>query len=165
MAKDEAEAGGGKAGGDKAGGVVAAALLLTVTGGGAFALVTLAGGEPAAPCEAAARTGEDGHAEAPEPAGYVSLEPIAVSLAPGAGARTLRIGIALGLTGDAHHLEEADVLRLKDGFLDALRRAKAADIADPDALPALRADLLAEARGVLGEGVVATLLITDFLMR
>lgn len=146
------------------GGLLATLALVVAAGGGAFGLVTLVPSEEPAACETA--TAEDAPMpKAPIAAQYIALEPLAVALKPDAGARTLRIGLALGLSDSHQSLDEADVLRLKDGFLDSLRQTDSAAITDPDAMPALRAALLSEARLILGEGAVASLLITDFLMR
>lgn len=143
------------------GGLLTTLALVAVAGGGAFALVSLVPQNAVPGCETTVA-----HPPiAPSAAKYIALDPLAVALKPDAGARTLRIGLALGLS-DAHaELAEADILRLKDGFLDSLRKTDSAAITDPTAMPALREALLTEARLILGEGAVASLLITDFLMR
>ncbi|WP_031554736.1 flagellar basal body-associated FliL family protein [Parvularcula oceani] len=151
----------------KRSGLMGTVLLGVVAAAGGFGVVSFAtSSRPAVACEAApeAEAAPEEDAVKPAAASYAALDPFAVALAPDAGARTLRIGIALGLTDDHHSLDEADVLRLKDGFMDDLRAVETVVLTDPAAMPQLRERLLGRARTVLGEDLVAELLITDFLL-
>ncbi|MBB4659623.1 flagellar basal body-associated FliL family protein [Parvularcula dongshanensis] len=148
----------------KKGGALGIAALALIAGGGTFAMVKIASSGLAPSCAAeAGPIAAEEHHDVPA-AAYVALEPVVVSLRPGIGARSLRIGIALGMTDDHAALEEAQVLRLKDGFLGDLRAVTPDTVSDPEALPALREQLLHRARSVLGPGAVAEILITDFMM-
>jgi flagellar basal body-associated protein FliL len=128
-----------------------------VAGAGAFAFVWYSAAEPE-PCEVM----EAKPAAAADR--YVALEPMVVALSPEAGAQILRIEIALGLAGKGADLSTSDVLRLRDRWLDALRTVDTGMITDPERMPALRTELLTLSRSVLGEAVVAEILITEFMM-
>lgn len=138
--------------------MLATLALLPVAGAMGFGLVKLAPAAAPSSCEAA-------KGPIAEAASYATLDPIVVALAPEAGARSLRIGLAVGMADDHASLSDTDVLRLRDGFLDALRRVDSGVVTDPEAMPHLREELLGAARSILGEHVVASVLVTEFVMR
>lgn len=140
---------------------LAAALAL---GGGAFYAVwsgMILGPDEAAPVE------EAEPAEKPKPLGdiaFLPLEPMLVSLAPGAGSNHLRFRAELEV--GAAHLD--DVTRLQPRVVDVLnsylRAVDPAVLADPGALTRLRAQMLRRAQIVTGEGRVKDLLIMEFVL-
>lgn len=116
-------------------------------------------------CEVVEHDEPDPEELAARAAKYVSLEPITVSLGPDAGAKHLRISLALGTPDDSEELTEVEFLRLRDQFLEQLRTADLQLIKDPKAMPTLKAMLLAKAQSTLGQDEVYSVLITDFLMK
>lgn len=139
-------------------GAVAAALL----GGGAFLAVYTGRIGP----EMFAGGGGHG-AQAVAPIGdiaFLAMEPITISLPPGASARHLRFGGQLEVAA----AQEAPVRELMPRILDVLNTyLRAVDVRDleaPSAIPRLRAQMLRRIQVVTGEGRVRDLLITEFIL-
>jgi flagellar FliL protein len=104
---------------------------------------------------------------APAPVGeiaFVPLDPIVISLPPGASARYLRFIGQL----EVEPAEAAEVTRLMPRILDVLntylRAVEIRDLEQPSALARLRAQMLRRIQVVTGEGRVRDLLITEFIL-
>ncbi|WOI52696.1 flagellar basal body-associated FliL family protein [Parvularcula sp. LCG005] len=153
----------------KSGGIMSILPLAVVAAGATFGMVWMA----SAPAESAVGSCE--FAVAPEPvdieeltlraANYVTLEPITVTLGPDAGAKHLRMTIALATPEESQGLTDVQFLRLRDRFLERMRTVDSKMISDPEAMPQLKETLLAQAQATLGEDKVFGILITDFLMK
>lgn len=95
---------------------------------------------------------------------YIPIENITVTLAPGSGARFLR------LSGQIEVAESslADMERLHPRFLDLmntyLRALEVSDLTEPAAIIRLRAQLLRRLQVIAGEGHVRDFLITEFVI-
>ena len=135
---------------------------LLAGGGGFFAVwsgLILAPADPAA--EAAAAAEEAG--PLPDIA-FVPIDPIIVSLPPGARSTHLRFGAQLEVGKE--HAAEVQMLmpRVADVLNGYLRAVDTADLEDPAALIRLRAQMLRRVQIVTGEGRVRDLLITEFVL-
>jgi flagellar FliL protein len=106
-----------------------------------------------------------------EPAGevvadvaFVPMEPIMISLPPGASARHLRFTGQL----EVEPKLGAEVTRLMPRILDVLntylRAVDVKDLEQPAAIARLRAQMLRRVQVVTGEGRVRDLLITEFVL-
>ena len=110
--------------------------------------------------------GEGGETEAALPPGvaFVPIEPIMVSLPPGAPARLLRFSGQLDVPPE-HAAEVAAVMpRVVDVLNTFLRAVEPRDLQEPAALAPLRAQMLRRIQVVTGEGQVRDLLITEFVL-
>jgi flagellar FliL protein len=155
--------------GKKGGGIMSVLPLAVIAAAGTFGMVWYA----AAPAPTVAAACETEHAADIVPpeelearaANYLKLEPILVTLGPEAGARHLKIEVVLGTPSDIEALTEVEHLRLRDQFLERLRLVDTSVLTDPAAMPALKDELLVQARSTLGADAVYSVLITDFLMK
>ena len=95
---------------------------------------------------------------------FVALDPIMISLAPGAAAKHLRFGGQL----EVEPARAAEVTALMPRVLDVLNTyLRAVDVKDleaPAALARLRAQMLRRIQVVTGEGMVRDLLVTEFVL-
>lgn len=135
-------------------GVVLAALL---GGGGFYATYAglLFGAHPAV---------EEGPEAAPLPdIAFVPVEPVVISLGPGASASHLRFTAQLEVAKP--YAAEVAVLqpRILDVLNGYLRAVDVAELEDPAALVRLRAQMLRRVQIVTGEGRVRDLLVTEFV--
>lgn len=103
------------------------------------------------------------HGAAPEVA-FVPLEPIMISLPPGASARHLRfsaqIEVEPGMTAEVAALSP----RIVDALNTYLRAVDVRDLENPAALPRLRAQMLRRVQVVAGAGRVRDLLVAEFIL-
>jgi flagellar FliL protein len=103
-----------------------------------------------------------------EPAGlevaFVPMEPIMISLPPGASARHLRFTGQLEVE-PPYAAEVAGLApRVTDTLNTYLRAVEVRDLENPAALQRLRAQMLRRVQVVTGEGRVRDLLITEFIL-
>jgi len=142
----------------KSGLIVGLAGALALGGGGFFAIFS---GmiDPAALLKSEAPA----HAPADEVA-FVALDPIMISLAPGASARQLRFSGQLEvepqLAGEVTML----MPRILDVLNTYLRAVDVRDLEQPASVARLRAQMLRRIQVVTGEGRVRDLLITEFIL-
>ncbi|ADM09629.1 flagellar motor protein [Parvularcula bermudensis HTCC2503] len=151
------------------GGFLFTGVLSVVAAASTFGMVWFAAAPPP-PVDAAACAGFTAEPLTPEEieartAKYVALEPFTVSLGPDAGAKHLRMSVALGRPADAVELSESEHLRLRDKLLERLRKVELTTITDPDGMPALKESLLDQAQATLGPDTVYNVLVTEFVMR
>ncbi len=96
--------------------------------------------------------------------GFVKMEPIIVSLPPGASARHLRFIGQLELV-PAHVAEVQQLMpRIMDVLNTYLRAVEVADLEQPASISRLRAQMLRRIQVVTGEGKVRDLLISEFIL-
>ncbi len=95
---------------------------------------------------------------------FVPMEPIMISLPPGAHARLLRFTGQLEVA-PAHAAEVTMLMpRIIDVLNTYLRAVDVRDLEDPAASMRLRAQMLRRVQVVTGEGRVRDLLVTEFVM-
>ncbi len=109
-----------------------------------------------------------GHDDAPEgvagDVAFVAMDPIMISLPPGASARHLRFTGQLEVAPE-HAAEVAALLpRVLDVLNTYLRAVEVRDLEEPSALARLRAQMLRRIQVVTGEGRVRDLLVTEFVL-
>jgi flagellar FliL protein len=95
---------------------------------------------------------------------FVPMEPIMISLPPGASAKLLRFTGQLEVA--PAYAEEVTVLmpRVLDVLNTYLRAVDVRDLEDPASAVRLRAQMLRRVQVVTGEGRVRDLLVTEFVM-
>ncbi|MEZ5798723.1 MAG: flagellar basal body-associated FliL family protein [Paracoccaceae bacterium] len=95
---------------------------------------------------------------------FVPIEPVVVSLAPGATSRHLRFTAQLEVT--KAYVDEVGLLmpRILDVLNGYLRAIDLAEIENPSAMARLRAQMLRRVQIVTGEGRVRDLLVTEFVL-
>ncbi|QYK41564.1 MAG: flagellar basal body-associated FliL family protein [Paracoccaceae bacterium] len=95
---------------------------------------------------------------------FVPVDPVVISLGPGARNRHLRMTAQLEVAKP--HAGEVTLLlpRILDVLNGYLRAIEIAQIEDPAALVRIRAQLLRRIQMVTGEGRVRDLLITEFVL-
>lgn len=95
---------------------------------------------------------------------FVAIEPLLISLSPGAGGRHLRFAAELEVAR-GHQSEVAQLMpRVRDVLNGYLRAVAVAELEDPSALVRLRAQMLRRVQMVTGEGRVRDLLVTEFVL-
>jgi flagellar FliL protein len=95
---------------------------------------------------------------------FVALDPIMISLAPGASAKHLRFAGQLEVE-PAHAAEVTALMpRVLDVLNTYLRAVDVKDLEAPAALARLRAQMLRRIQVVTGEGMVRDLLVTEFVL-
>jgi flagellar FliL protein len=152
--------------------LVVALPLALLLGGGSFYAV-YAGLIPLPFLEGAAAPE---HAETTEPFGpdragaahaqpaFVSLEPLVISLGPGAEARHLKLKVQVETSPDAESEVAALRPRIADVLNTLLRAVEESDVAEPHAMLRLRAQMLRRVRLVTPPGAVRDLLIEQFVL-
>lgn len=127
-------------------------------GGAAFAALYTGAVDPAA------LLASKGAGPAALDVAFVPLDPIMVSLPPGASARHLRfvgqLEVEPALAGEV----AAVTPRILDALNAYLRAVEPADLETPAALARLRAQMLRRVEIVAGEGRVRDLLVTEFVL-
>lgn len=132
-----------------------------------MALVSGGGGEGGGHGEAAG-----GHGEAAAEGGvsfygdvaFVPMDPIMISLPPGASAKHLRFTGQLEVAPD-HAAEVAGLMpRVTDVLNTYLRAVEVRDLEEPSSMARLRAQMLRRIQVVTGEGRVQDLLVSEFVM-
>lgn len=95
---------------------------------------------------------------------FVPVDPLVISLPPGAGSKHLRFSSQLEVA--TAHASEVTLLmpRILDVLNGYLRAVEAKDLEDPSALVRLRAQMLRRIQIVTGEGRVRDLLVTEFVL-
>jgi len=109
--------------------------------------------------------GEDGHVVTALPdIEFVAIEPLVISLGPGAQSSHLRFTAQLEVdpahTGEVTHL----LPRILDVLNGYLRAVDMAELENPASLVRLRAQMLRRIQIVAGEGRVRDLLVTEFVL-
>lgn len=95
---------------------------------------------------------------------FVPMEPIVISLAPGASARFLRFTGQLEVE-PGHAAEVTQLMpRVIDVLNTYLRAVDVRDLEQPASIPVLRAQMLRRVQVVTGEGLVRDFLITEFVL-
>ena len=95
---------------------------------------------------------------------FVAMDPIMISLPPGASARHLRFAGQLEVAPE-HAAEVAGLMpRVLDVLNTYLRAVEVRDLEEPAALARLRAQMLRRIQVVTGEGRVRDLLIAEFVL-
>ena len=95
---------------------------------------------------------------------FVPMDPIMISLAPGAAAKHLRFAGQLEVAPE-HAAEVSGLMpRVLDVLNTYLRAVEVRDLEDPAALARLRAQMLRRIQVVTGEGRVRDLLVTEFVL-
>lgn len=97
-------------------------------------------------------------------AGFVPIEPILVSLAPGGQARHLRFRAELEVDPAQQHSVELLMPRVLDVLNSYLRAVDVTDLERSTSLIGLRAQMLRRIQLVVGDGRVHDLLITEFVL-
>lgn len=148
------------------GGLVLGLLAGLALGGGAFYAVWSGMVDPSALLGGGGGHGGGGAEHGAGPAGvaFVAMEPIMVSLPPGASARHLRFTGQL----EVDPAQAAEVATLMPRVVDALntylRAVEVRDLENPAALQRLRAQMLRRVQVVTGEGKVRDLLVAEFVL-
>jgi flagellar FliL protein len=152
-------------------------LVLALLGGGGGFYATwsgliLGGGETAAADDhGGGDHGEghgDGHGDGQGGAlpgiAFVPVDPVVITLGPGARSDHLRMTAQLEV--DAAHAAEVEHLkpRILDVLNGYLRAIEVAELEDPAALVRIRAQLLRRIQIVTGDGRVRDLLVTEFVL-
>lgn len=140
-------------------GLVAALAL----GGGGFwvtwsGMLPLPGGKTEAKAE-----GKEA-AEATREVAFVALDPMVISLAPGARSRHLSFTAQLEVSKGNEAAVRQVLPRVLDVLNGYLRAVETADLENPAALVRLRAQMLRRIQMVTGEGLVRDLLVTEFVL-
>lgn len=95
---------------------------------------------------------------------FVAIEPLVISLGPGAQSTHLRFAAQLEVDG-THQREVTHLLpRILDVLNGYLRAVELADLENPASLVRLRAQMLRRIQIVTGEGRVRDLLVTEFVL-
>lgn len=95
---------------------------------------------------------------------FVALDPLIISLGPGAANRHLRFSAQLEIDSAAQSRVEKLTPRVLDVLNGYLRAVEMRDLETPSALIRLRAQMLRRIQVVIGEGQVHDLLITEFVL-
>lgn len=95
---------------------------------------------------------------------FVPMDPIMISLPPGASARLLRFSGQLEVA--AAHAAEVSALmpRILDVLNTYLRAVDVRDLEDPASAMRLRAQMLRRVQVVTGDGRIRDLLVTEFVL-
>lgn len=95
---------------------------------------------------------------------FVPIDPLIISLGPGAANRHLRFSAQLEVNAAYEHDVALLLPRVMDVLNGYLRAVAMSDLEDPTALLRLRAQMLRRIQLVTGEGRVRDLLITEFVL-
>ena len=162
------DASAGKPGGKR--GVVLGLLGALLLGGGGFYAVHSGLIDPARLAGLVGAGGHGGEAHGGGPVSvlgdvaFIAMDPIMISLPPGASARHLRFAGQLEVRPE-HAAEVAGLMpRVLDVLNTYLRAVEVRDLEDPAALARLRAQMLRRIQVVTGEGRVRDLLVAEFVL-
>ena len=100
----------------------------------------------------------------PADVAFVAMEPIAISLKPGSGAKLLRFTGQLEVAPESAAEVAGLMPRVVDVLNTYLRAVEVRDLEEPAALVRLRAQMLRRVQVVTGEGKVRDLLVTEFVL-
>jgi flagellar FliL protein len=95
---------------------------------------------------------------------FVAMEPIMISLPPGASARHLRFTGQLEVEPAEAEAVAQVMPRILDVLNTYLRAVEVRDLEQPSSLARLRAQMLRRVQVVTGDGIVRDLLITEFVL-
>ncbi|MDG1282809.1 MAG: flagellar basal body-associated FliL family protein [Pseudorhodobacter sp.] len=95
---------------------------------------------------------------------FVAIEPLVISLGPGAASKHLRFRAQLEVEKPEVDSVSLLVPRIVDVLNGYLRAVDTSQLEDPSALIRLRAHMLRRIQLVVGEGRVRDLLITEFVL-
>lgn len=95
---------------------------------------------------------------------FVPIDPIMISLGPGASARHLRFAAQLEVAGTQADDVKLLLPRIVDVLNGYLRAVELVQLEDPSALIRLKAQMLRRIQIVTGEGRVRDLLISEFVL-
>lgn len=95
---------------------------------------------------------------------FVNLDPLIITLGPGANAEFLKISISIETTKD--NLKAAEHLRprFRDVLNIYLRAVEEKDLVEPSAMTRIRAQMLRRLQVTASPEIVTDLLITDFVL-
>ena len=148
-------------------GLAAGAALALILGGGGF-YAAWSGLIPSGGAEDHAAAGPAADAAAPladlPPVAFVAMEPLLISLGPGAGADHLRFQAQLEVAPGHEAGVTALLPRVIDVLNSYLRAVDPSELEDPAALTRLRAQMLRRAQIVVGDDRVRDLLIMEFVL-
>lgn len=145
-------------------GLVVGLAAAVALGGGSFHAISSGLLDPSALLGAKAGGHGGKGVSLPADTAFVPLEPIAISLAPGAHARLLRFSGQLEVAPESAAEVAGLMPRVVDVLNTYLRAVEVRDLEDPAALVKLRAQMLRRVQVVTGEGRVRDLLITEFVL-
>ncbi len=136
-------------------------LFLAGGGGGFYAVWS---GLILAPADSAAAHGEATATDPLPDIAFVPVDPVLISLGPGAGGEHLRFSSQLEVTRES--VAEVTLLmpRILDVLNSYLRAISVREVQDPGAMAKLRAQMLRRVQIVTGEGRVRDLLVTEFVL-
>ncbi|MEQ8178190.1 MAG: flagellar basal body-associated FliL family protein [Amphiplicatus sp.] len=138
------------------------ALALAGVGAGA-AFLGAPTGQKCAAAPAAPASG--GHAKTdPKDVAYVNLEPLVISLGPGARSKYLKISISLETSKTYEKSLNELSPRIRDVLNSYLRAVEESDLQRPASMTRLRAQMLRRLQLVSPQGAVNDILITDFVL-
>lgn len=103
-------------------------------------------------------------AEANRQVAFVPIDPMVISLAPGAISRHLSFTAQLEVPAGKEAAVRQVMPRILDVLNGYLRAVETTDLEDPAALVRLRAQMLRRVQMVAGEGLVRDLLVTEFVL-
>ncbi len=109
-------------------------------------------------------------AEGEEGGAVVKFDPFVVNLADGGGARFLRIGLSLIISGDesdAKHLEETKIalLRIRSEVIELLAQQTSEHVVTAEGKKALKEEIEAIATNILEPMEVLDVLFTEFVVQ
>jgi flagellar FliL protein len=146
------------------GGLIGGLVAGVVLGGGALYAIWSGVIDPSALLGGGEADHGETHAPGQSGVAFVAMEPIMISLPPGASARHLRFSGQL----EVDPIYQAEVTTLQPRVLDTLntylRAVEVADLENPASLQRLRAQMLRRVQVVTGEGRVRDLLVTEFIL-
>ncbi|HPE29751.1 MAG TPA: flagellar basal body-associated FliL family protein [Parvularculaceae bacterium] len=117
--------------------------------------------------EAAAEHGQEaahGPAAAAKDVIFVNLEPLVVTLGPGAKSRYLKISLSLETTDKYEHSIEKLMPRIRDTLNTYLRAVEEEDLMRPSGMARLRAQMLRRLQLAAPDAEISDILITDFVL-
>lgn len=145
-------------------GLLIGALAALALGGGGFYAAWSGLVDPAGLIGGGEDSGHGSGHDAAAALSFVPLEPIMISLPPGASARHLRFSAQLEVEPDMAAEVAAMSPRIVDTLNAYLRAVDAQDLENPAALQRLRAQMLRRIQVVTGPGRVRDLLIAEFIL-
>lgn len=144
--------------------VISAVSALAMGGAAAGAAYFLAPGDEECAAGVIAEGDANGYIAAARDVIFVNLEPLVVTLGPGAKSRYLKISLSLETTS-AHEKSLHDLSpRIRDTLNAYLRAVEEDDLVRPSSMSRLRAQMLRRLQLAAPESVISDILITDFIL-
>lgn len=146
--------------------IITAASALLMGGAATGAAFFLAPGGQKCLADAHAETGagEGDHGAVVKNVTFVNLEPLVVTLAPGAKSRYLKISISLETTAKHEHALASFGPRIRDTLNTYLRAVEEEDLVRPSSMSRLRAQMLRRVQLAAPGAEISDVLITDFVL-